>query len=82
MAEGPDAGLREIQRIESSAALSQYHLLFSAKADLLRRSGRIEEALPEYEKALALARNERERAFLERRRLEAAASFDSGNLRK
>lgn len=73
MAEGPDAGLREIQGIESSGALSQYHLLFSAKADLLRRAGRFEEALPEYEKAIALARNHRERAFLQRRRLEAGS---------
>lgn len=82
MAEGPDAGLREIQGIESSGALSQYHLLFSAKADLRRRAGRFEEALPEYEKAIALARNHRERAFLQRRRLEAGSRFDSGNARK
>ncbi len=82
MAEGPEAGLREIRRIESSGSLSHYHLLFSAKADLLRRAGRFEEALPEYDSAIALARNERERAFLRRRRLEAAASFDSGSLRK
>jgi len=79
MAEGPDAGLREIQRIESSGALSQYHLLFSVKADLLRRAGHFEEALPEYEKAISLARNDRERAFLQRRKLEAASAFDSGN---
>ncbi len=82
MAEGPDAGLREIHRIESSGALSQYHLTFSAKADLLRRAGRFEEALPEYEKAIALARNDRERAFLQRRRLETASAVDSGNARK
>jgi RNA polymerase sigma-70 factor (ECF subfamily) len=82
MAQGPDAGLRELQRIESSGALSQYHLLFSAKADLLRRASRFEESLPEYDKAIALVRNERERAFLRRRRLEAASSFDSGDGRK
>ncbi len=82
MAQGPSAGLEEIQRIESAEALSQYHLLFSARADLLRRAGRFEEALPEYDKAIALARNERERAFLKRRRLEAASSFDSGSSRK
>jgi RNA polymerase sigma-70 factor (ECF subfamily) len=82
MAQGPDAGLRELQRIESSGALSQYHLLFSAKADLLRRASRFEESLPEYDKAIALVRNERERAFLRRRRLGAASSFDSGDGRK
>ncbi len=70
MAEGPEAGLREIAPIESSGALSQYHLLFSAKADLLRRAGRLSEALSEYEKALDLAKNLRERDHLQRRKLE------------
>jgi RNA polymerase sigma-70 factor, ECF subfamily len=82
MAEGPDAGLREIQRVESMGALSQYHLLFSSKADFLRRAGRFQEALSDYEKALSLTRNHRERAFLEKRKLEAAEAFDSGNARK
>jgi RNA polymerase sigma-70 factor (ECF subfamily) len=81
MAEGPEAGLREIERIESTGALSRYHLLFSAKADFLRRAGRFEEALPEYDRALALARNQRERSFLQRRRREVASAFDSGNAR-
>ena len=35
-----------------------------------------------YREAIALARNERERAFLRRRRLEASSSFDSGEGRK
>jgi RNA polymerase sigma-70 factor (ECF subfamily) len=82
MAQGPDAGLAEIQRIESSGALSQYHLLFSAKADLLRRAGRFEEALPAYDEAISLSRNERELAFLRKRRLEVSSSFDSGDARK
>ncbi len=82
MAEGPDAGLREIQRVESTGALSHYHLLFSSKADFLRRAGRLGEALSEYAKAIALARNHRERAFLEKRKLEAAIAFDSGGDRK
>jgi len=81
MAEGPEAGLREMEPIESSEVLSQYHLLFAAKADLLRRAGRFEDALPAYDKAIALARNDRERAFLERRKLEAASAFDSGDAR-
>jgi RNA polymerase sigma-70 factor (ECF subfamily) len=82
MVQGPIAGLEEIHRVESAEALSRYHLLFSAKADLLRRAGRFEEALPEYDKAIALARNERERAFLRRRRLEAASSVDTWSSRK
>jgi RNA polymerase sigma-70 factor (ECF subfamily) len=82
MAEGPEAGLREIRQIEASGSLSQYHLLFSAKADLLRRAGRFAEAIPEYARAVDLARNHRERAYLLRRKREAESAFDSGDARK
>ncbi len=74
MAKGPEEGLRRVAEIESSGALGDYHLLFAAKADLLRRAGRLEEAIVEYEKALALVRNERERRYLGRRRSEVAAA--------
>ena len=47
--------------------LDRYHLFHSARADLLRRSGRPEEARVEYERARELATNPAERAFLERR---------------
>jgi RNA polymerase sigma-70 factor (ECF subfamily) len=73
MAEGPEAGLREIEGIESEGALSQYHLLFSAKADLLRRAERFGEALPQYDKAVELARNLRERSYLQKRKREVEA---------
>jgi RNA polymerase sigma-70 factor (ECF subfamily) len=79
MARGPEAGLQEIARIESSGALDRYHLLFAAKADLLRRARRFEEAIPEYAKAIELAGNVRERRYLERRRREC---FDSETRRK
>lgn len=77
MARGPEAGLGEIAEIEASGTLDDYHLLFAAKADLLRRAGRSQEALAAYERALALVRNERERRYLIRRRDEVARSFDS-----
>jgi RNA polymerase sigma-70 factor (ECF subfamily) len=79
MAEGPEAGLREIREIEASSALSQYHFLFSAKADLLRRAGRFAEAITQYDKAIELARNQPERAHLHRRKQEAKSAFDSGS---
>jgi RNA polymerase sigma-70 factor (ECF subfamily) len=82
MAEGPDAGLREIQEIEAEGSLASYHLLYSCKADFLRRAGRLKDALDEYEKAIALARNEREREFLEKRKLEASSSFDRSGAHK
>lgn len=75
MAEGPEAGLREIREVEASSSLSQYHLLFSAKADLLRRAGRFAEALPEYEKAIELSRNHQERAHLLRRKGEVESAL-------
>ena len=65
MAQGPEAGLALID--ELAAELDGYHLLHSARADLLRRLGRVEQAAAAYERALALAAVPAERAFLERR---------------
>jgi predicted RNA polymerase sigma factor len=45
-------------------ALRGYHLLPSARADLLLQLGRLPEARTEFERAAALTRNERERALL------------------
>jgi RNA polymerase sigma-70 factor, ECF subfamily len=64
MAEGPDRGLTLIDRIEG---LDGYRHLHSARADLLRRLGRSEEAAEAYRRALELAAQPAERAFLERR---------------
>jgi len=67
MAEGPDAGLLLIDEIVEEGTLEEYHLLHSARADLLRRTGRNEEAAAAYARALELATNDADRAFLERR---------------
>jgi len=64
MAEGPDTGLSLIDRIEG---LDDYYLLHAARADLLRRGGRHEEAAASYRRALELATNPVERSFFERR---------------
>lgn len=64
MRDGPAAGLALIDRIRD---LGGYHLTHAARADLLRRLGRAEEAREAYERALKLARLEPERRFLERR---------------
>jgi RNA polymerase sigma-70 factor, ECF subfamily len=64
MAEGPEAGLAAIDRIEG---LDGYRHLHSARADLLRRLGRDAEARAAYERALALDPTPAERAFLEGR---------------
>jgi RNA polymerase sigma-70 factor (ECF subfamily) len=64
MARGADEGLDLMARIEG---LDDYHLLHAARADLLRRLGRREEAAGAYRRALALSPNPVERDFLERR---------------
>lgn len=64
MAGSVDEGLDLIAQIEG---LDDYHLLHAARADLLRRLDRRDEAAAAYERALALATNPVERAFLERR---------------
>ena len=64
MADGAGAGLPLIEDL--TAELDGYHLFHSARADLLRRLER--PAKPEaYRRALELATNPSERAFLSRR---------------
>ena len=69
MADGPAAALPLVDAL--AAELDRYHLFHAARADLLRRLGRDEEAAGGYRRALELATNPAERAFLNRR-LEAA----------
>ncbi len=61
MLEGPERGLDLIDRIEG---LDSYQHLHSARAELLRRVGRDDEALAAYRRALELATNPVERSFL------------------
>jgi RNA polymerase sigma-70 factor (ECF subfamily) len=63
MAHGPEHGLELIDRIE----LPSYHLLHAARAELLRRLGRGEEAASAYRRALELPMNAADRGYLERR---------------
>jgi RNA polymerase sigma-70 factor (ECF subfamily) len=67
MAQGPAAGLAEIERLEQEGRLADYRYLPAAKADLLRRLGREDEAAQAYQSALALTENAAEREFLARR---------------
>jgi RNA polymerase sigma-70 factor, ECF subfamily len=69
MAEGPEAGLRLAETIDG---LEAYHLFHATRADLLRRLERHAEAAVAYRRALELATNPVERAFLERRLEEVA----------
>jgi len=67
MRDGPPAGLTLIDAILARGDLSEYHLAHSARADLCRRLGKTAKARDAYRRALALARQEPERRFLERR---------------
>ena len=67
MRDGPLAGLTLIDAILARGELEDYHLAHSARADLCRRLGKQAEARASYRRALALARQEPERRFLERR---------------
>ena len=67
MRDGPAAGLALVGAILKRGDLADYHLAHAAWADLCRRLGRNAEARTSYRKALALARQEPERRFLERR---------------
>jgi RNA polymerase sigma-70 factor (ECF subfamily) len=67
MRDGPGAGLALIDALLAKGALAEYHLAHSARAELCRRLGRTADARASYERALALARQEPQRRFLERR---------------
>jgi predicted RNA polymerase sigma factor len=64
MAFSPEAGLALLRDLERAPVLRSYAPLPAAKADFLFRAGRLDEAKVEFERAAALTRNEREKAFL------------------
>ncbi|MBV8608067.1 MAG: RNA polymerase sigma factor, partial [Singulisphaera sp.] len=64
---GPAAGLALIDAVLGRGDLTGYHLAHAARADLLRRLGRRDEARAAYERALELAQQEPERRFLKKR---------------
>ena len=70
MAEGPEAGLAALAELEHP--LARYHLFYATRADLLRRLGR--DSRDDYARALELATNDAERAFLEQRLRDTSAS--------
>jgi predicted RNA polymerase sigma factor len=64
--DGPEVALAEIDQL--AEALDNYHAFHVARADLLRRHGRSSESRTAYDRAIALAGNPAERAYLTRRR--------------
>jgi RNA polymerase sigma-70 factor (ECF subfamily) len=62
-----EAGLALLDELQERGELQGFHLLPAARADLLRRLGRMSEAAEAYRRALGLATNDIERKFLRRR---------------
>jgi RNA polymerase sigma-70 factor (ECF subfamily) len=67
MRDGFSAGLQLIDAILAQGDLAAYHLAHAARADLCRRLGKTAAARESYQTALALAKQEPERRFLEKR---------------
>jgi RNA polymerase sigma-70 factor (ECF subfamily) len=65
--DGPAAGLAQLDALGAEPALSSYHYLPAARAELLLRLGRRDDAARAYAQALSLVGNEAERAFLSER---------------
>ena len=78
MGESLERGLAMIDDLGAGGELDSYHLYHAARADLLRRMGRNQQALESYHRALALTTNAVELRYLRRRISELnAANFAS-----
>jgi RNA polymerase sigma-70 factor (ECF subfamily) len=73
MRDGPAAGLALMEAILERGDLRDYHLAHAARADLLRRLGRVDEARLAYSRALDLAVQAPERRYLLKRLDELSA---------
>ncbi|HEU4488584.1 MAG TPA: DUF6596 domain-containing protein, partial [Actinomycetota bacterium] len=72
MRDGPEVGLVLMDRLMTEPNLERFHLLHAARADLLRRMDRKEEAARSYRRALELQQSAPERRYLEKRLAEVA----------
>ena len=72
--DGPAVGLAVVDGL----SLDGYHAFHATRADLLRRLGRASEAHLAYDRAIELAPNPAERAYLSRRRVELPSTNSDG----
>ena len=70
-AAGAPAGLAELDA-QDNERLESYQPFHAARADLLARAGRRDEALDAYDRAIELTTNPAERTFLEQQRARVA----------
>jgi RNA polymerase sigma-70 factor (ECF subfamily) len=64
--DGPEVALAAVDRLDDT--LAGYHAYHATRADLLRRLGRDRESRAAYDRAIELAGNTAETAYLTRRR--------------
>jgi len=74
MADGPEHALKLLDALAERGELDGHYLLPAARADLLRRLGRLDEAAGSYSRALSLVGSDGERRFLEGRLREVQSS--------
>lgn len=67
MSEGAERGLDLLEAAGAGGALENYYLFHASRADLLRRLGRIKEAVVSYTTALPLTTNQVEQKYIQRR---------------
>jgi RNA polymerase sigma-70 factor (ECF subfamily) len=70
MRDGPEVGLRLIDKILARGELEDYYPAHAARGELCRRLGRVSDAMAAYKRTLKLVTQEPERRFLERRLME------------
>ena len=75
MSEGLEKGLTLMDNLDA-AELESYHLYHAARAEILRRMGRRNEAIQEYQRAVPLTTNAVEQRYL-RRRIDELNGFPS-----
>lgn len=73
LAQGPDAGLVALDELAAQGELAAYQPFHAARADMLRRVGRREEAIAAYQRALELTANAASQRFLQGRLHEVLA---------
>jgi RNA polymerase sigma-70 factor (ECF subfamily) len=64
MGRGLEQGLALLDVLAADGALAGYRALYTARAEMLRRLGRANEALPNYERALGMTANDAERRLI------------------
>ena len=67
MRDGPETGLRLIDSILVRGDLTEYPPTHSARAELLKRLGRFDEAIASFDRALSLTQQEPQRRFIHNR---------------